>query len=1016
VTTEIENERSARTGPDPETEAVRRLFRRACTRPAKERAAWVRANAASDAMAEEVLSLLAHLEDTARDAVPADPLLGRTLDGWTLLEPVGEGGSGRVYLAERDNARGAFKLLHAKHSGSEGKAGHRVSIERSALERLSHPAIVRLLDHGTVEIDGTARDYLVTEFVEDAEPLLEGAMREGLTLEQRVELLAEIADAVGHAHARGVIHRDLKAGNIVIDGEGRPRILDFGIARLESETGADRDARAGSRATLAPEQVDPQRGQVTARTDVYALGVIGFRLVTGEAPYDVGSTLASAAQAILHVPPLDAAVACPGIAPGVRRTFTRAMHKSPRQRFRDAGEFAAAIRSRRSSRAIVRPFAALAACIAGTAALVFTYSHSNFPPDSPTIATPRRTPSGEDDMNRKDLASIVTATASTAFAVADVPTVYPSHVITVPGAPTTAQVTLCGDDIFYVRPDRSVRILRQTAAGNWTDDALPGQVPPSGTNTPMVFGKGNYLSVVEGTAAVGGDRVDLFVRNAAGAWVFTQTITAPTSGTFAYLTSVDWSGDRFIAGDRNADSYRGAGYVFEREASGQWRQAGKLQGALATPFYTEVSRVAIEGDLAVVCHWLNPCGYSAPSGRMHVFRREATGTWQEEAAIRPSWATCGDQFGNAGYLAHGRALNLWAPTIGGVKHQFSRVGSVWTQLPDFTIPGADPDTALAERTSFGMFMISQPTGMAWALRKDGQSFQAMAKLVPQTLLSQSGVAIHIGASDTKMVTRMRVATDTYAVLVYDLTPLLDCDNDGVSNADEIAAGAPDCDSNGIPDSCEGSGEYVSPAKAPFGFGQNLSYAFTSLPPASQDVTLTVEAKADLGGVSEFVTVKADGATLATLFGIDGQDCPATPQVRTITIPAAQFNGFLADGSVTIELVPSSLVSVKECPSSTARVRLTYPEQIVDCDGDGQSDACQIAADPGLDKDGDGTIDGCNYAKGDFDLSDTIDGGDLAYLLALWGATNPPVGDLNGDAVVSAPDLGVLLANWGPITP
>jgi hypothetical protein len=313
-------------------------------------------------------------------------------------------------------------------------------------------------------------------------------------------------------------------------------------------------------------------------------------------------------------------------------------------------------------------------------------------------------------------------------------------------------------------------------------------------------------------------------------------------------------------------------------------------------------------------------------------------------------------------------------------------------------------------------MISQPTGMAWALRKDGQSFQAMAKLVPQTLLSQSGVAIHIGASDTKMVTRMRVATDTYAVLVYDLTPLLDCDNDGVSNADEIAAGAPDCDSNGIPDSCEGSGEYVSPAKAPFGFGQNLSYAFTSLPPASQDVTLTVEAKADLGGVSEFVTVKADGATLATLFGIDGQDCPATPQVRTITIPAAQFNGFLADGSVTIELVPSSLVSVKECPSSTARVRLTYPEQIVDCDGDGQSDACQIAADPGLDKDGDGTIDGCNYAKGDFDLSDTIDGGDLAYLLALWGATNPPVGDLNGDAVVSAPDLGVLLANWGPITP
>jgi hypothetical protein len=312
-------------------------------------------------------------------------------------------------------------------------------------------------------------------------------------------------------------------------------------------------------------------------------------------------------------------------------------------------------------------------------------------------------------------------------------------------------------------------------------------------------------------------------------------------------------------------------------------------------------------------------------------------------------------------------------------------------------------------------MTGQSGGvLACSTTVDG--FVGRAFLRPTTNIVTAGSWVNLGVSDTRCVVGTPVSATSSVISIYDLTPLLDCDNDGVSNADEIAAGAPDCDSNGIPDSCEGSGEYVSPAKAPFGFGQNLSYAFTSLPPASQDVTLTVEAKADLGGVSEFVTVKADGATLATLFGIDGQDCPATPQVRTITIPAAQFNGFLADGSVTIELVPSSLVSVKECPSSTARVRLTYPEQIVDCDGDGQSDACQIAADPGLDKDGDGTIDGCNYAKGDFDLSDTIDGGDLAYLLALWGATNPPVGDLNGDAVVSAPDLGVLLANWGPITP
>ncbi len=970
-------------------------------------------------MAEEVLSLLAHLEDTARDAVPADPLLGRTLDGWTLLEPVGEGGSGRVYLAERDNARGAFKLLHAKHSGSEGKAGHRVSIERSALERLSHPAIVRLLDHGTVEIDGTARDYLVTEFVEDAEPLLEGAMREGLTLEQRVELLAEIADAVGHAHARGVIHRDLKAGNIVIDGEGRPRILDFGIARLESETGADRDARAGSRATLAPEQIDPRRGPVTPRTDVYALGVIGFRLVTGEVPYDVGSTLASAAQAILHVPPLDAAVACPNIAPHVQRTLIRALHKSPRSRFDDARALAKGVRSD-ATHSLVAPLLAIGSTIAAvliTAAFVAVRPE---PQARPTIPAPTpNNPEGDavkTPLSSSSIAAIVASLGLAAPAPADPPVVSPAATIEISTLPQHEDgLTLCGDDIIYVRgSDRSIRVLRQQANGPWSESELPGQTPAPGTVYTYVAGSGNLLAAVLASQS-GPNRIDLYERSSEGVWSRVQSVGQPTSGSFAFLLSPDWSGNTLIVGDRYADSYRGAAYVFQRNPSGLWSQEAKLQGSFASPSFTELWSCQIEGDLAALGHWLKPCGYSGPSGTIAVFRRGTSGTWTQEAAIRPTWATCGDRFSQTVGVAFQRVLNLTDLSAPYSTKQFNKVGDVWQQGPDLPMLSIGGAGRMLP-TSWGILSLTWGKGEVLASRRTDAGFDHIALLQPTSAVTQSWGSFNLGVTESRCAVATANASNSWVVSLYDLTPLLDCDNDGISNADEIAAGAPDCDANGIPDSCEGSGEYVSPAKAPFGFGQGLSHAFTSMPQAGENVTLTVETKADLGGVSEFVTVRADGATLGTLFGIDGQDCPSSPQVRTVTIPAAQFNGLVADGSVTIELVPSSLVSVKECPSSTALVRLTYPEQIVDCDGDGQSDACQIAADPGLDKDGDGTIDGCNYAKGDFDLSDTIDGGDLAYLLALWGATNPPVGDLNGDAVVSAPDLGVLLANWGPITP
>jgi hypothetical protein len=210
--------------------------------------------------------------------------------------------------------------------------------------------------------------------------------------------------------------------------------------------------------------------------------------------------------------------------------------------------------------------------------------------------------------------------------------------------------------------------------------------------------------------------------------------------------------------------------------------------------------------------------------------------------------------------------------------------------------------------------------------------------------------------------------------------------------------------------------------------------------------MTLEVRGDLGGVSEFVTVTADGTTLGTFFGIDGADCPTEAATRSIELSPKQFNALAADGSIEVVVTASSLVSTTECSSSFARVSLQYAgaipdcngnglddlceiadgtetdcdgsgvpdscEDLRDCDGDGTPDACQIAADEQLDKNCDGVLDACNYAAGDFDLDGVVGGADLAYLLGIWGAVNPPVGDLTGDGVVDGADLAGILGNWG----
>ncbi len=201
---------------------------------------------------------------------------------WRLLRPIGSGGMGEVWLGER--ADGAFqrqvaiKFLRADRA----TLGDRLIRERELLARLHHPGIAMLLDGG-VSADGSP--YLVTEWIDGVR--LDHWLRDTRPdLRSRVDVLRRITEAVGYAHANLVVHRDLKPANVMIDRDGIPHLLDFGIARLldDPHAGSLTDDRALTPAFAAPEQLTG--APITTRSDIYALGGLLYWLLTGRTPHN----------------------------------------------------------------------------------------------------------------------------------------------------------------------------------------------------------------------------------------------------------------------------------------------------------------------------------------------------------------------------------------------------------------------------------------------------------------------------------------------------------------------------------------------------------------------------------------------------------------------------------------------------------------------------------------------------------------------------------------------------------
>jgi serine/threonine protein kinase len=214
---------------------------------------------------------------------------GETIGVYRLIEPLGRGGMGEVYLAERADGRFdqkvAVKLV--KRGMDSAEILRRFARERRILARLEHPGIARLLDGGETR-DG--RPYFVMERVE-GEPITGYCRTRRLPLDDRVRLVASCCDAVDAAHRAFVVHRDLKPSNILVTADGLVKLLDFGIAKLLAEEEGQltsQGRRAITPAYAAPEQI--VGGGVTMATDVFALGVVLYELLTGAVPFDRHAT------------------------------------------------------------------------------------------------------------------------------------------------------------------------------------------------------------------------------------------------------------------------------------------------------------------------------------------------------------------------------------------------------------------------------------------------------------------------------------------------------------------------------------------------------------------------------------------------------------------------------------------------------------------------------------------------------------------------------------------------------
>jgi serine/threonine protein kinase len=264
--------------------------------------------------------------------------------GYRVDRLLGEGGFGQVWRALReDGAAVAIKILHAELVRSND-ALVRFERELAAIEKLDHRNVVRALDHGTLE-DG--RPFLVLEYVDG--PSLRDVIHErgSLAPEEMLAIFEPLCDALADAHAVGLVHRDVKASNVILSHDAvgpRPVLLDFGLVKLLDDEGpglTSSRSMLGTPAAMAPEQM---RGlAVDARTDIYALGLLAYHMLTGAPAFGASPGVVQSYLQVHGPRPRPSAKAA--IDPAIDEPIVRALAPDPAQRFASTHELVAALRA-----------------------------------------------------------------------------------------------------------------------------------------------------------------------------------------------------------------------------------------------------------------------------------------------------------------------------------------------------------------------------------------------------------------------------------------------------------------------------------------------------------------------------------------------------------------------------------------------------------------------------------------------------------------------------------------------
>ncbi len=273
------------------------------------------------------------------------PAPGARIGSYELVQPLGAGGMGSVWVARQHNPtrRVALKML-AVAPWSKSKRW-RFEYEAGVLASLQHPRIAQIYESGVEPGGGGELLWFAMELVEGARDILRWADEQRAGRAQRLAKFAELCAAVEYGHRRGVIHRDLKPANILVDRDGHLKLIDFGVARALAGSEATPSLRTqtgeivGTLQYMAPEQLGGRPEEIDVRCDVYALGVVLYRLLCGAPPFDFGRAgLVEVARAVLVAEPRRPSGLDPGLAGDMESILLKALEKTPQRRYGSVAE------------------------------------------------------------------------------------------------------------------------------------------------------------------------------------------------------------------------------------------------------------------------------------------------------------------------------------------------------------------------------------------------------------------------------------------------------------------------------------------------------------------------------------------------------------------------------------------------------------------------------------------------------------------------------------------------------